>query len=313
MEEGLQWLQRAIERAPERTLGHGRALRRVGDLFGRLGRPGLAAPALWEAHAIAAETGDMRGLCIAERDLAWTEHARGRADAAINLARTALGRAHGLGDERLVTMAESDLATFLVSADEALDEAQDLLAASLAYYRRIGDETNVATVLNNLAGVAIARGDAGEARRYPQESLETARRVEAVYQTSYAAGSLGFLSLREGDKATALQRYREALDVALEFGAAGGILSGIEGIALSASSVDPHRAARLLGAVQAIRAEHELRLDPIEEATFERLIEAIRCDLGEDVFDEEASSGAASFSIEYAATLALDLSSRIAT
>jgi len=207
-------------------------------------------------------------------------------------------------------MAESDLATFLVSADEALDEAQDLLAASLAYYRRIGDETNVATVLNNLAGVAIARGDADQARRYLQESLETARRVEAVYQTSYAAGSLGFLSLREGDKATALQRYREALDVALEFGAAGGILSGIEGIALSASSVDPHGAARLLGAVQAIRAEHELRLDPIEEATFERLIEAIRCDLGEDVFDEEASSGAASLSIEHAATLALELSGR---
>ena len=196
MEEGLQWLRHAIERAPERTLGHGRALRRVGDLFGRLGRPGLAAPALWEAHAIAAETGDLRGLCIAERDLAWTEHALGKADAAINLARTALARARGLGDERLVVMAESDLATFLVSADEALDEAQDLLAASLAYYRRIGDETNVATVLNNLAGVAIVRGDADEARRYLQESLETARRVEAVYQTSYAAGSLGFLSLR---------------------------------------------------------------------------------------------------------------------
>ena len=308
MEEGLRWLELAVDRAPERTSGRGRALRRIGDLLGRLGRPVPAEAAIQEAHAIAEEIGDLLGLCLAERDLAWTEHRLGRTEVAIDLARRALARARHLDDDRLVAMAAADLATFLVSADEGRDEAQELLETSLAYYRRIGDETNVATVLNNLANVEIARGNLTGARRHLEESLETARRVEAIYQTSYAANTLGFVALEEGDSAAALPLYREALEGALEFGGAGEILYAIEGIAFAVSSFDAHSAARLHGAAQAIRAENQLQLDPIEERTYARLIETIRCNLGDEIFERETSSGAASLSIEDAATRALERS-----
>jgi len=265
MEEGVRWLELAVGLAPERTSGRGRALTRIGDLLGRLGRPVPAGAALRQAHAIAEEAGDLRGLCFAERDLAWIEHKLGRPEMAIDLARTALERARELDDDRLVAMAASDLATFLVFDHEVRDEAQELLEASLAYYRRIGDETNVAGTLNNLAGLEIARGNLREARSHLEEALERARRVEAVYQASVAAGTLGLIALQDGDLAEALPLYREALERALEFGASGEILFAIEGIAYSVSSFDAHLAARLLGAVQANRAEHELRLDPIEE------------------------------------------------
>ena len=311
MEEGLRWLEQAIERAPERTSGRGRALRRTGDLLERLGRPLPAAAALREAHAIAEETSDVQGLCLAERDLAWSEHDLGRTEMAIDFARSALARARKLEDDRLVAMAGSDLATFLlVFEDEGREEAQELLETSLAYYRRIGDETNVAGVLNNLANVDIARGNLTGARRRLEESLETARRVEAVYQTSYAAMTLGFVALQQGDQAAAQPLYQEALEAALEFGAARGILSGIEGIAFSVSSFEARPAARLLGAAQAIRAERQLLLDPIEEATYARLVEIIRSDVGTKAFEREVSSGAVSLSLDDAAGLALDLSSQ---
>jgi tetratricopeptide (TPR) repeat protein len=227
---------------------------------------------------------------------------------AIALARTVLERARGLEDDRLVAMAGSDLASFLLFADEGRDEAQGLLETSLAHHRRIGDEINVATVLSNLASLEIARGNPTEARRCLTEALEIGRSLEALYQTSFAAGGLGFVALQEGNQAAALPLYREALEAAVEFGAARAILTGIEGIAFSLSSFDALRAARLLGAAQAIRARRELQLDPIEEATYARLVDIIRDDLGVEVFEREASSGARSLSLDEAATLALDLS-----
>jgi predicted ATPase/class 3 adenylate cyclase len=308
MEVGLHWLQGAVERVPERTAGRGRALRCIGDLLGRLGRPLPAATALQEAHAIAEETRDVRALCLAERDLAWSEHKLGRTEVAIELARTALARAHELDDDRLVAMAASDLATFLVFEDQARDEAQALLETSLAYHRRIEDETNVATVLNNLATVEIARGNLTEARRRLEEALETARRLESVSHIASAAAMLGFVALEEGDSVAALPLYREALERALDFGAAGEILFAIEGIAFSVSSFDGRAAVRLLGAAQEVRAERQLRLDPIEEATYARLVDIIRSDIGSGVFEQEASSGAGDLSLDEAAALALDLS-----
>jgi predicted ATPase/class 3 adenylate cyclase len=309
MEEGLHWLKLAVERTPERTSERGRAIRCIGYLLERLGRPVPAEAALREAHAIAEETGDVQGLCLAERGLAWTEHELGRTEVAIDLARTALARARELNDERLVALTGNDLATFLlVFAGEESDEAEALLETSLAYHRRIGDETNIATVLTNLATVEIARGNLTEARRRLEESLETARRVEGVYQTSDAAITLGFVALQEGDQAAALPLCREALEAALELGAAPAILSGIEGIAFSVSSFDGRSAARLLGAAQAIRAERQLRLDLVEQEAYTRLLEMIRSDLGSAVFEQEASSGSACLSLDEAAALALDLS-----
>jgi predicted ATPase/class 3 adenylate cyclase len=308
MEEGLHSLQRVIERAPERTAGRGHAIRRIGDLLGRLGRPVPAGAALEEARAIAEETGDFQGLCLAERDLAWSEHKLGRTEAAINLARTALARARELDEDRLVASAGADLANFLVYADEGRDEAQELLEASLAYHRRIGDETNVVTDLSNLATLEIGRGNWAEARRRLKEGLEIGRRLEAVAQTSHAAGLLGFVALEDGDSAAALLLYREALERALEFGAAGEILIAIEGIAFTVSSFDVRPTACLLGAAQAIRAERQLRHDPMEEAAYARHVEIIRRDLGPVAFEEEVSAGAASLSLDDAAALALDLS-----
>lgn len=187
-------------------------------------------------------------------------------------------------------MAGADLATFLVFEDEGRDEAQELLETSLPYHRRIGDEINAATDLNNLATVELARGNLSEARRCLEEALATGRRLESVSVTSYAAGNLGFIALEEGDSRKALRLYREALETALENGAADRILDAIGGIAFSVSSFDPHLAARLLGAVLAIRAEHQLRLDPIEQISSGDII------------------WGSLLSIEDAATLALDRS-----
>jgi tetratricopeptide (TPR) repeat protein len=266
-----------------------------------------AEAALREARAIAEETDDLRGLCYAQRDLAWSASKLGRAEEAIDLARAALALALDLDDDRLVAMTSSDLGTFLVIEDKARDEALELLETGLAYHRRIEDELNVATVLINLAGVDLGRGDAAEARRHLEEALEIAWRLEAVLHIANAAEGLGLMALEEGDSAAALRLYREALESARETGATGEILLAVEGIAFSVASVDAGPAVRLLGAARAIRAELEMQLDPITAKTYTRLVEIIRGDLGADVFEQEASPGAAALSLDDAVTLALDL------
>jgi tetratricopeptide (TPR) repeat protein len=243
--------------------------------------------------------------------MAWVELKRGNTKAAIKLARSGLARARELDDDPLVAGATNDLGSFLSYDEDARDEAQTLFDESLAFYRRIGDEINVTTALNNLAEVDIATGNLARARRRLEEALEIGRRLDADYPASHAAGELGFVALEEGDSEAALLFFRECLEKALDVAGAGEVLYAIEGIAFAVSSSDPSSAARLLGAADAIRVEHELKRDPLEEEVFVRHMRAIRRNLGDhalDDLDEVASSGATALTLEAAAELALDLS-----
>ena len=309
MRQGVAWLETALAATGARTSAQGLALGRLGDLLDRLGRPHEAEAVLREAIAIAQAVDDPHGLGWALRNLAWIEHQDGRSEAAIELGRAARAHAAAAGDATLARTIDGELGVFLANTDGGLDEAQHQLEGAVAAGREANDEMNVASTLLNLGEVETARGAYGAARRHCEEALESAQRLGTPGLVSWALRTLGCLDLLEHDRASALRRYRQGLDLAMGSEAERLVLLAADGLAFAAAEVDPCAAVRILGASQAWRAAHGLVLDRIEESAYGPWIEEVRQLAGTEAFERELGVGAG-LTLDDAVELAFDLARR---
>ncbi|HEX6134445.1 MAG TPA: BTAD domain-containing putative transcriptional regulator [Longimicrobiales bacterium] len=130
------------------------------------------------------------------------------------------------------------------------------------------DEWGRSLARNSLAVLAWRRGDVEQARSYSRDSLELLRSVRDRWFASRALQVLGYITLEHGGAA---------------------------------------RAARLLGASEALRGEVGARLMPFEVPEWSRAIEQLRTTLGSDEFDEVWSS-VASIGFDAAIELGLEMS-----
>ncbi|MCC7140820.1 MAG: protein kinase [Candidatus Eisenbacteria bacterium] len=135
-----------------------------------------------------------------------------------------------------------------------LERARALGDESLALLRRSGDQATLLGTLHNLAEVAIAQRASDEARSLLLEALELCR----------AQAQLGLLP---------------------------AVLDALAELALQ--NANPARTARILGALDALRAAHDLVLPPYEQARSTALLDQARAQLGEDHLIAALASGRA--------------------
>jgi non-specific serine/threonine protein kinase len=92
------------------------------------------------------------------------------------------------------------------------------------------------------------------------------------------------------DQSAAL--HAEALALRWEVGDRRGIAEGLEGVArLAATRGDAQRAARLLGAAEALRAAIAAPLPERERAGHDRLVSTVRTTLGREAYDTAMTTG----------------------
>ncbi|MEU5987654.1 BTAD domain-containing putative transcriptional regulator [Spirillospora sp. NPDC047418] len=125
--------------------------------------------------------------------------------------------------------------------------------------RRAGAPDKVAAGHYGLGEVARLRGDLAEARRRYEAALTgfASERFIAAATRGSALVGLGWLAVAEGDTARARALFREALDKSLDhpvFVYRTAVATGLAGAA--AADGDGERAARLLGAAEALRGIH---------------------------------------------------------
>lgn len=120
-------------------------------------------------------------------------------------------------------MAHHSAGTLAMQQDD-FDEAGELLRAGLDLYRRAGDINRTADALNNLAGLAIDRGELTEARDLYEEALRT--KEEAGTSDRSMLINLGWLALETGDSKGARAKFGAAL-------ARSGEDGGVDAIAWS--------------------------------------------------------------------------------
>lgn len=172
------------------------------------------------------------------------------------------------------------------------DRARTLLAESLVNCRKSEDKRRMAVSLNSLGEVARCQGDYVEAHALYEESLELRREMGEKRGVAIALGNLGHVALYQGDVERARALFTEALSLAGELVYKVAIAEYLEGLAgVAVADGRPARAARLLAAAECLLTALHGRLEPPDQAEYERTIAAARAGLGDAAFGEAWAEG----------------------
>ena len=198
----------------------------------------------------------------------------------------------------------------LAASPEELGRVRQLAEETLALSREAGSGFGVAASLYWLGIVAQALGKPDSAEAFFEQSLAAAREVGDRWAAAHPTARLGDLALRRGDYPRATAFYQEALIARRDLGDARSIPLCLDGLARVASAQnDPQRAARLLGAEEAMRERVGAIVPPMIQAEYDWAVTRTRDSLSETAFRTLWDEGRA-MRMEEAIAYALDQPAR---
>jgi transcriptional regulator with XRE-family HTH domain len=183
--------------------------------------------------------------------------------------------------------------TQIKTAAGDLDEAERCEARALALFRQVGGQRDVAWSLAHLGDIALMRGRLEQARLYREESLGVFQAVGERNAVCVTLHALAQIAREAGDLRLAQRRLIAGLHLALEWDRPYVWVHGLyelAGVALALGA--PRRAAELLGAADALAAQHGLSYPAHEAARFDEWRAAARSALGEVEFQIAREHGA---------------------
>jgi predicted ATPase/DNA-binding SARP family transcriptional activator len=186
------------------------------------------------------------------------------------------------------------------------EAARRLLEESIAIARERGDRLELPNNLNLLAWVEQHRGDLQRSADLCRESLEIARPAGQKHTVAKALRLLGRVELNQRDLRAARPLLTESLALYRGTGKRLGIAECLESLAgLAAAERRFTRAARCLGAAEALRETMDAPLPPPERAEYDRTLRAVRGGCGDEAFASTWAAGRA-MSLDQAVCVALE-------
>jgi DNA-binding CsgD family transcriptional regulator len=163
--------------------------------------------------------------------------------------------------------------------------ARVLLEEYLALAREVQDKAEIAQALHNLGDNARFQGDYPRARAYLEESLSVCQELGDKRLTAMTLNILGLVARWQGDLAQAAALHRESFVLSRELGEKLCLAQSLEGLAaVDGIQQSPERAARLLGAAEAMREVSNAPLPPSDRPDYDRIVRTTRAQLDEAVF-----------------------------
>jgi non-specific serine/threonine protein kinase len=182
----------------------------------------------------------------------------------------------------------------------------------LALYRTIGNRSGYALALLGRGMTALEKGDYGTAQGLLDESLAVYRELGSPVLIAGALNQVGVLARRRGDHGRAAEAFRESLEAASRMGSRQNIAVSLGGLAgAAAAGGQAERAARLLGAAEALYETIGVVFTPNERAVFDRDVAAARAGLSEESFAAAWADGR-QLPLERAIRLALETPAAVA-
>ncbi len=288
----------------ERTVLVARILAAAASAQAISGNGGVAPAYADRAVALAREANDIEALADALSALAMASMFSGHAERAIDLVDEVVEVARRRGDPWQAAMSEAGAALADASAGN-LESAMQRQARATEFAYQSGNPFVIAfAALNNgrLAGFA---GDLVEARRWFGEASRGYQEI----------GDERFILVARSDSAHALRRggeldeaaaiYREVIGAWHHLGSRGAVANILESVAFIAiERQDLLRAARLLGAAEALRERAAATMVGAEVAEYEAYRVRLEAALDADAMDEAWRAGRR-FATDEAIALAL--------
>jgi non-specific serine/threonine protein kinase len=257
-----------------------------------------------QSLAIERELGNEQGIAMSLENLGELARAQADYERARSLYEESLAIERKLGAKRDISNTLNNLGVTACLLGD-LPAARSLLDEALALGRELGDRQQVAECLQGLGDLLRAQGDHEGAQSLCEESLAMRRAFGDRRGIASSLKSLGDLATIRGDGWEAEARYGEALTIQHELGHKQGIASCLEGLAdVAVSQSRWERAARLLGAADAIRGATGCPLPPQERSDHERTLVRVKKELGPKAFAQARAAGAATHAWQSLARLA---------
>ena len=294
--EGRNWCEQVLAQpgTSARTAARAMALLAAGAMTMFQGDLPQAQLLLEESIAIGREVGRAakRTLALALALLAYGALLQGNLGAARELAEEGVRLFREVGEAWGTALALNHLGRATLELGDPV-AARPLLEESAALFRA-GNMQRLALPLNTLGRVALRQGDDTGARAYCEEALAVARATGDELFIAEALAQLGTVALHVGDSGQATALYQQSLTLIWTRGYRECIAEDLAGLAATASLLgQPERAARLFGAVEALREVSGIRLSPLPRADYDRAVEGIRAHLDEATFAQAWEKGRA--------------------
>ena len=167
----------------------------------------------------------------------------------------------------------------IASMEEDFAAAWPLYEQSLALYRTVGDTSKVAVLLGNLGGLAKDAGDLERARAFFEESLTLHHRQGNPGARADVLENLAQLARDVDDPQDALALWRECLLLRRDLGDLWGIANALDNMASTCCPADAALTVRLLGAAQAVRGPLGVPRPPPAESRYQADLAAARARL----------------------------------
>jgi tetratricopeptide (TPR) repeat protein len=292
LSEGRQWLSAVLAQSISvSTSIHAKALHGAGVLaFDQSDyQPAIALleeclairRALQNQHSIATSLIYLGAIYLHQGD-----HSRARAytEECLNIRRS-------LGDKRGIATALNNLGNVALSQKDFVI-AQALYAESLALCRTVGDEVEIANAISNQGLTAFYQGDYEQAMRLYTQSLELFQKLGDQGGEAIVLSNMGAVASARGDVGLAMAYLPRCLKLFHNLNDRRGVAEVfvcLAGVAVIQSK--PSHAALLLGSADAIRHAIGVSLSPVEQMTYEQVMDATSTRLEVDMFTAAWAAG----------------------
>jgi non-specific serine/threonine protein kinase len=220
-----------------------------------------------------------RVLALALSCASTLAHLQDDADQAVALAEESLGIFERLGASVSVARVRYILAIAVYMHGDC-GRAERLYHEAIAQLRAEDDRYFVAEALLGAAQIALDHGDQQRAAAAYTESLQISQRLGSKSCAAMAQSGLGFLARSRGEPVAAHQHFQDSLSVWCEIADPASIAVCLEALASTVCSLGaPQRAARLLGAAEALREQSSYPIPHNALPTYQQVVTAIQAAL----------------------------------
>ncbi|HET9909753.1 MAG TPA: adenylate/guanylate cyclase domain-containing protein [Anaerolineales bacterium] len=312
--EGLQWIQRALDRCEElpESLGENERMKIIAKAwqavsfmaFSRGNMPEASAAAA-KCATIARALGDKRLLGTVLSFEASANMMSGRIREAEPILDEALKNADESNDALAIGMAYGMGGTRRMMAGMNDERAKAMLAKGLGMLK--GNENRFGYVMISFGAAMSARfnGRFAEARTQFTPLISTFRDMGDHHRSNMICSELAHMDRLEGNLERALPQYRETIIEWKRLGHRAAVANQIECFAFIAKAQEqPERATILLGAAETLRELINIDMSPMERIEYNREVEDLKANMNEKDFSSAWSKGR-SMTMEQAIDLSL--------
>jgi predicted ATPase/DNA-binding CsgD family transcriptional regulator len=182
------------------------------------------------------------------------------------------------------------------------EQAEKPFTEALLQLRELGVLDTVCLSLAGLGELSIRQGKLERAALLLEESLALWRNIGQPWGIAAVLGSLGWIALLKRDFQKMRLLLGESIALRLDIGERGGLAWSLEKLAegiirqaqplpLARRRLELQRAVRVFGAAHSLRQSVNAMIDPVDQPSFEKLVEELQAVVGDEVFSAEWAAG----------------------